>query len=76
MIRRRVLQGALGVLVGTVAAARAQQRWSKRESEYQDSPKDEQTCGQCSRFRPPAACAVVDGEISRDGWCKFFDMVD
>ena len=24
----------------------------------------------CSLFEPPQACKVVEGDVSRDGWCK------
>lgn len=66
-----VLAWALGPGV-----ARAQQKMSKREAQYQDTPRDGHICAECTQFLPPHSCKVVAGDISRDGWCKFFDMVD
>jgi hypothetical protein len=74
--RRRVLEAGFGLTLATLAPARAQSKWSQAAAEYQATPKDAQTCGQCTRFRPPSACDVVEGTISRYGWCKLFDMVD
>jgi hypothetical protein len=74
--RRRVLLAGLGLGLAALAPARGQQKWSQADAAYQDRPKDAQSCGQCTRFRPPAGCEIVDGAISRDGWCRFFDMVD
>jgi hypothetical protein len=74
--RRRVLWAGLTLSLAALAPARAQQKWSKAAAAYQDRPRDIESCGLCTRFRPPAACEIVDGEISRDGWCKFFDMAD
>jgi hypothetical protein len=74
--RRRVLWAGLGVSLAAALPARVQQKWSQAEAAYQDRPKDIQSCGLCTRFRPPAACEIVEGEISRNGWCRFFDMVD
>jgi hypothetical protein len=57
-------------------AARAQQKFSKAAAEYQDTPKNRLTCAACSLFRAPQSCAVVEGEISPQGWCRFFDLPD
>jgi len=74
--RRRVLAAALCIGAAAATPAAAQQEWSRAEAEYQDTPKDGQTCSLCTRFRAPASCEVVEGTIARQGWCKFFDMVD
>jgi hypothetical protein len=59
-----------------VSPARAQQKFSKTAADYQDAPKDGLTCAACSLFRPPRACTAVEGDISPNGWCKFFDLPD
>jgi hypothetical protein len=33
-------------------------------------------CASCTLFVRPDRCKVVAGEVSPEGWCKFFDMVD
>ena len=80
MPRRRVMEAglvaALALAVGPAKAGAQQKKMSKGEARYQDTPKDGHICAECALFLLPHSCRVVDGEISRDGWCKFFDMVD
>jgi hypothetical protein len=52
---------------------------SKKMLHYQDSPKDGQTCADCTAFSPPAAsdsitgtCKIVSGEVNPHGWCMAF----
>jgi hypothetical protein len=58
---------ALLALVGEASAKMAQ-----KIAEYQDTPKGDQQCSNCSLFQEPNACTLVDGEISPAGWCKFW----
>jgi hypothetical protein len=30
----------------------------------------------CAQFRPPHDCTIVAGEVSPNGWCKFFELPD
>jgi len=39
---------------------------------YQDTPKGDQQCSNCSLFQAPSACQLVDGTISPSGWCKYW----
>ncbi|WP_416053313.1 high-potential iron-sulfur protein [Cupriavidus basilensis] len=46
---------------------------------YQESPKDGQSCSDCSSFRPSTApdsdtgtCKILEGPISLHGWCMAF----
>ena len=78
MARRQLLRA---VLAGTASAltlrpgdpASAQQKLSKSDAGYQDTPKDDHACGTCTLFQPPESCKVVDGDISAHGWCKLFE---
>jgi len=54
----------------------AQQKMSQTDAAYQDRPKNGLTCAACTLFRPPRSCEVVQGDISPNGWCKFFDLPD
>jgi hypothetical protein len=45
---------------------------AQKAVEYQDTPKGDQQCSNCSLFQEPNACTLVDGEISPAGWCKFW----
>jgi hypothetical protein len=76
--RRRLMGGALAALaLGlTCPRARAQQKMSKQEAEYQDSPKDIRMCATCTLFERPSSCKVVEGDVSPNGWCKAFALAD
>jgi hypothetical protein len=78
VLRRTLIQTALSVgIVGAVSsAALAQKKISQRDAEYQDRPKSGLDCAACSLFRPPRSCQVVEGDISPNGWCKYFDLPD
>jgi hypothetical protein len=45
---------------------------SKLEANYQDKPKGNQICSECTMWRPPNACSAVLGSISPNGWCDYF----
>lgn len=68
--------GGLGLILGRPSSASPQQTWSRQDALYQDTPKNGQSCGLCTLFRPPDGCQVIEGPVSRTGWCKFFDMID
>jgi hypothetical protein len=78
VLRRTLVRAALsgGILRLRVWSAPAQQKLSQADAEYQDRPKDRLTCAACSLFRRPRSCEVVEGDISPNGWCKFFDLPD
>jgi len=66
----------IAAAVGT--SSRALAKMGKRELMYQDHQHDGKSCGQCRYFAPDNAnasigsCEIVDGTISRDGWCMAF----
>jgi len=68
------LAGASAIL--GISTTTAQQKMSQTEAEYQDRPRGGLACAACTLFRPPRSCQVVAGEISPNGWCKFFDLPD
>jgi hypothetical protein len=79
--RRRLLWGTLALVASAltysaISRAQAQQKMSKREAEYQDSPKDIRMCATCTLFEPPKSCKVVEGDVSPNGWCKAFVLAD
>jgi hypothetical protein len=63
-------------LLFRVERAKASDKMTRRQAEYQDTPSGLYSCGMCSLFERPNACKVVEGEISKDGWCKAFAMAD
>jgi hypothetical protein len=70
------LQGASGALLFRIASAQAADKMTRAQAEYQDTPNGIYSCGLCSLFEAPNGCKVVEGEISRDGWCKAFALQD
>ena len=70
----------LAVLIVTTMgeSSRAIAKAGKGEFMYQDHPHDGKSCAQCRYFAPDNAnpsigsCEIVDGTISREGWCMAF----
>ncbi len=72
--RKFILAGAaLALALETLGEARAQQKLSKQDAAYQDTPKGDHLCSGCTQFQPPNACNVVEGDINPRGWCKLFE---
>jgi hypothetical protein len=74
--RRQLLRGAAatagGIAAVLAASSPAQAKMAQKAAGYQDGPKGDQTCASCSLFKAPAACILVDGTISPNGWCRFY----
>jgi hypothetical protein len=64
-----IAAGGAAVLIATAMPAQA--KATQADAKYQDSPKDGQSCSTCAMFRPPSSCALVDGTVSANGWCKY-----
>ena len=75
---RRTLLGAAVAATPLlrIAPAQASEKMSRQQAEYQDTPKDIFSCATCSLFEPPNHCKVVEGKVSKDGWCKAFALAD
>jgi len=73
--RRKLLGQALSgaALVGAASVpAQAINRMNKVASKYQNHPNGDKRCALCMHFQPPHSCQVVPGNISPNGWCKWF----
>jgi hypothetical protein len=76
--RRLLVRGAViagGVLAaasGAFPAEAAIKKMSKSAASYQATPKGAARCDACALFQKPAACQVVAGVISPQGWCTLF----
>ncbi|WGS22110.1 MULTISPECIES: hypothetical protein [unclassified Bradyrhizobium] len=75
---RREIVAAIVAIPTTMLCrtAAASDKMTKPQAAYQDTPNGIYSCGLCTLFVAPNACKVVDGEISKDGWCKAFAAVD
>jgi len=74
--RRVILLRSAGCAAGAAASLmplkQAAAKMSQQSVAYQDSPKGDQQCSNCSLFQAPSGCTLVDGNISATGWCKFW----
>lgn len=66
--------GSAGMAAGLLSARASGQtpKIPKANAGYQDSPNNGQSCSGCGHFTAPASCALVDGAVSPQGWCKLF----
>ncbi|WP_076867101.1 hypothetical protein [Bradyrhizobium mercantei] len=76
--RRAVIGAAIAGLPATLLlrTAAASDKMTKPQADYQNMPNGIYSCGMCTLFVAPDGCKVVDGTISKDGWCKAFAPVD
>jgi hypothetical protein len=68
--------GITASAVQGISQSRANDKMTKQQAKYQDTPNSIYSCGNCSLFERPKSCKVVEGEVSEDGWCKAFAFVD
>jgi hypothetical protein len=71
-----VVNGVSAGLLLRVAPAQATEKMTRQQAEYQDTPNGIYSCAVCTLFEQPKSCKVVEGEVSRDGWCKVFALAD
>ena len=60
--------GVATILVANANSAKANPL-PKTAVSYQDTPKGDRQCSNCSLFVAPNGCKNVVGEISPNGWC-------
>lgn len=76
-VSRRQLLGHVAVAAGggvvlIAVSTSAEAKMTQEGAGYQGSPKDGDSCANCSLFKPPTSCVLVDGTISPTGWCRFY----
>jgi hypothetical protein len=73
---RAQMYAAVGVasagLLFRMSQADASDKMTRQQAQYQDTPNGIYSCGLL--FERPNACKAVEGEVSRDGWCKAFAL--
>jgi High potential iron-sulfur protein len=73
--RRRFLAGAvLAAGAAALACPRRQalaqtKKYTKERVGYRDEPYLGRTCSKCVLYAGHGECAIVEGEVSPDGWC-------
>jgi hypothetical protein len=78
--RRKVLRAVFRVvsagLLFRISQSKAAEKMTPQQAQYQDTPNGIYSCGLCTLFEAPKFCKVVEGEVSKDGWCKAFALAD
>jgi ribosomal protein S20 len=78
--RRSAIRTAIGAVSAALSlrtsSTQADEKMTREQAQYQDMPNGIYSCGNCSLFERPKSCKVVAGEVSEDGWCKAFALVD
>jgi hypothetical protein len=79
-LRRKVIgavvKGLSAGLLFQISGAQAADKMTRQQAQYQDMPNGIYSCANCSLFERPKSCKVVEGDVSEDGWCKAFALVD
>jgi high potential iron-sulfur protein len=73
-VRRRFLAASAalcGALSGAAGAAQPAplKKYSKERVGYRDEPYQGRTCAKCVLYAGNGECAIVEGQVSPDGWC-------
>jgi hypothetical protein len=75
-VMRAIVEGVSAGLLLRISQAQAAEKMTRQQAEYQDTPNGIYSCAVCTLFEQPKFCKVVEGEVSRDGWCKAFALAD
>ncbi len=72
--RRRFLGSALAAAGAALACPGRQslaqlKKYSKERVGYRDEPYQGRTCAKCVLYVGHGECAIVEGEVSANGWC-------
>jgi hypothetical protein len=73
---RAIANGVSAGLLLRITPSEASEKMTRQQAEYQDTPRDIYSCATCTLFEPPKYCKVVEGEVSKNGWCKAFALAD
>ena len=76
-LSRRGLFRGVAVMIGGAAALLAAgtsaiAKMAQKAAGYQDKANGEQSCANCTLFKAPDSCTLVDGTIAAGGWCRFY----
>jgi len=71
LFQKVAVAGGIAML-GTMASEVAFAKATQKAAGYQDTPKGEQRCDNCSQFEAPSSCKIVEGEINPGGWCRVY----
>jgi hypothetical protein len=59
-------------IVSSAISQDPEDRLTKEDVIYRNTPKGKQRCDNCDVFIPPDACTSVEGKISPSGWCNIW----
>jgi secreted PhoX family phosphatase len=64
-----------GGLSGCMSRPMAAGNTTKALALYQETPNRGERCAGCTHFEKPNGCEIVAGEISPNGWCRFYERL-
>lgn len=72
--RRAFVTASLGGTAALVAGCSTLglPKVAKTTAHYQDRPNGRQHCENCVHFVAPNRCTIVDGDISPNGWSRYY----
>jgi hypothetical protein len=81
--RRKAMRATVGAVsaglllrISPTRADEKEEKMTRQQAQYQDTPNGLYSCAVCTLFEAPASCKVVAGEVSKDGWCRVFALAD
>lgn len=72
LLRAAIVGGGLVFAAAIVSPTEASAKVSQRSVAYRGAPNGTARCVNCALWQPPAACKVVEGVISPNGWCSIY----
>ena len=74
--QRDAIRAAAGGMLRIPTAGADNNKMTRQQAQYQDTPNSIYSCATCALLERLKSCKVVEGEVSEEGWCKAFALVD
>ncbi len=76
-LSRRGLFRAAAAMIGAAVAIVATglpaiAKMAQKAAGYQEKPNGDQSCANCTLYKAPDSCTLVEGTIAASGWCRFY----
>ena len=72
LLRAVVAGSGMVIAAAIIAPTEASAKVAQRSVAYRGAPNGTARCCNCVLWQPPAACKVVEGVISPNGWCSIY----
>ena len=72
LIKAAIAGSGIALAATLIAPTEASAKVAQRAVAYRGAPNGTARCADCAVWQPPAACKVVEGVISPNGWCSVY----